>query len=89
MPKAIENSNLTSIRVLSLKEEGERETKHENDYSLRERLGLLWHKVGMGIKHKDESVKSIRELSLNPRNMLSKWHPRPPFYSKSYGLGFM
>ena len=79
MPKTIENSKLTSIRVLSLKEEGERETKHENDYSLRERLGLLWHKVGMEIKHKDESAKSIRELSLNPRKYASKMAIKTPF----------
>ena len=72
MPKTIENSKLTSIRVLSLKKEVERETKHENAYSLREGVGLLWYKVGMEIKHKDENAKSIRELSLNPRNMLPK-----------------
>ena len=62
-------SKLTSIRVLSLKEEGERETKHENAYSLRERVGLLWHKVGMEIKHKYENAKSIRQLSLNPKQI--------------------
>ena len=71
------------MRVLILKEEGERKTKHENSYPLREGVGLLWYKVGMEIKHKDESAKSIRELSLNPKNMLPKWHPRPPFYSKN------
>ena len=81
------------MRVLILKKEGERKTKHENAYPLREGVRLLWHKVGMEIKHKDESAKSIRELFLNPRNMLArelflnprnvlaKWHPRPPFYS--------
>ena len=79
MPKAIESSNLTSIRVLILKEEGERESKSENAYSIRERVGLLWHKVGMEIKHKDESAKSIRELSLNPRIYASKMAPKTPF----------
>ena len=82
MPKTIENSKLSSIRVLSLKEEGERETKHENAYSLREGVRLLWHKVGMEIKHKDESAKSIRELSLNPRKCFQNGTQDPLFIAK-------
>ena len=35
----------------------------------------------MEIKHKGVSAKSIRELTLNPKNKLLKRQPRPPFYS--------
>ena len=75
---------LSSIRVLILKEEGERKTKHENSYSLREGVGHLWYKVGMEIKHKYENAKSIRELSLNHRKYACNMAPKTPFLYQKF-----